>query len=198
MLVFLHFLFLWSSLHQATAATASQIPLRPMQPNPLLSSQLKTRIQGILDDWKTSDFILAVTKKGEDGSFHEEYASFGRNAYDPKTTMFSVASNTKQFTAITVALLMEDEAVKDRFPLGWRTPLKSVFPDFELADPMQTDRLTFQDALSHFSGLPRHDMMNGDVAEKGREVMRLLPPGCCIADRTNRIFSANCDIFNLQ
>jgi CubicO group peptidase (beta-lactamase class C family) len=171
MLLFVH-LSIFGSLWSLPTA-AFQTPFEPMHHEPLLSPQLKTRIQDILDDWKSSDFILAVTKKQEDGTFREEYASFGRNAYDPQSTMFSIASNTKQFTALTVALLMEDEAVKDRFPLGWRTPLKSVLPDFKLADPADTEHLTLGDALSHLSGLPRHDLLPGDVAKHGREVMRV-------------------------
>ena len=161
-------LVLLSILFEASAAF--QLPLAVMPADSLIPPALQTRIQDVLDDWKSSDFILAVVKRDEDGNFREEYASFGSNQYDPKTTMYSIASNTKQFTALMIGLLMEDEEVKHRFPLGWRTPVKSVLTDLELADATATEHLTFIDALSHVSGLPRHDMMNGDVAEKGREV----------------------------
>ncbi len=43
-------------------------------------------------------------------------------------------------------------------PLGWRTPISSLIrDDFVLEDGWATAHLTLEDALSHRTGLPRHD-----------------------------------------
>lgn len=43
-------------------------------------------------------------------------------------------------------------------PLAWDTPIAQLIPDdFVLADPWATTHLTLEDALSHRTGLPRHD-----------------------------------------
>lgn len=43
-------------------------------------------------------------------------------------------------------------------PLDWTTPIAQIIPaDFVLADPWATEHITLEDALSHRTGLPRHD-----------------------------------------
>lgn len=61
---------------------------------------------------------------------------------------FPIASVTKTFTADLV-LELADAHMLDR-------PLRDVLPDFALADPEASTRLTPRDALCHFSGLPPH------------------------------------------
>jgi CubicO group peptidase (beta-lactamase class C family) len=61
---------------------------------------------------------------------------------------FPIASVTKTFTADLV-LGFADGQMLDR-------PIREVLPDFALADPDATTRMTPRDALCHFSGLPPH------------------------------------------
>lgn len=43
-------------------------------------------------------------------------------------------------------------------PLDWTTPIAGLIPDdFVLLDDWATAHLTLEDALSHRTGLPRHD-----------------------------------------
>jgi CubicO group peptidase (beta-lactamase class C family) len=65
-------------------------------------------------------------------------------------------STTKAFTAAATALVIEDTKSSES-PLKWDTPVSSVIrDDFVLADPEATANTTFEDALSHRSGLPDH------------------------------------------
>ncbi len=64
------------------------------------------------------------------------------------STRFPIASVTKTFTADLVLELAEEHLL-DR-------PIREILPDFALADPDATTRLTPRDALCHFSGLPPH------------------------------------------
>lgn len=66
-------------------------------------------------------------------------------------TRFAMASVTKSFTAMSVALLV------DEGKLEWDKPVREYMPEFILDDPYVTQHVTVRDMLSHRTGLPRHD-----------------------------------------
>jgi CubicO group peptidase (beta-lactamase class C family) len=66
-------------------------------------------------------------------------------------TRFAMASVTKSFTAMSVALLV------DEGKLEWDKPVREYMPEFILDDPYATQHVTVRDMLSHRTGLPRHD-----------------------------------------
>ena len=67
-------------------------------------------------------------------------------------TRFAMASVTKSFTAMSVALLV------DEGKLEWDKPVREYMPEFILDDAYVTQHLTVRDMLSHRTGLPRHDL----------------------------------------
>jgi CubicO group peptidase (beta-lactamase class C family) len=67
-------------------------------------------------------------------------------------TRFAMASVTKSFTAMSVALLV------DAGKLEWDKPVREYMPEFILDDPYVTQHVTLRDMLSHRTGLPRHDL----------------------------------------
>jgi len=62
-------------------------------------------------------------------------------------TLFGIASNSKVFTAVALALLVEDGK------LEWDAPVVRFMPAFQLWDPWVTRELTVRDLLVHRSGL---------------------------------------------
>lgn len=62
-------------------------------------------------------------------------------------TLFGIASNTKAFTAASVALLVDDKK------LGWDDRVIQHMPEFRVDDPFVTNELTVRDLLSHRGGL---------------------------------------------
>ncbi|MCK4823678.1 serine hydrolase, partial [bacterium] len=68
-------------------------------------------------------------------------------------TLFPIASCTKAFTAMSVALLV------DEGKLDWDKPVREYLPTFKLQDKFASEHMTPRDLLTHRSGLPRHDMM---------------------------------------
>lgn len=62
-------------------------------------------------------------------------------------TLFGIASNSKVFTAVALALLVEDGK------LEWDAPVVRFMPAFQLWDPWVTRELTVKDLLVHRSGL---------------------------------------------
>lgn len=67
-------------------------------------------------------------------------------------------STTKAFTATTLGLLLASPPpTAPRVPLSWKTPISSLLPTFITSSPWATSHLTLDDAVSHRTGLPRHD-----------------------------------------
>lgn len=62
-------------------------------------------------------------------------------------TRFQIASNTKAFTAVALAILVEDGKVE------WDAPVTRYLPGFAMHDPFVTRELTVRDLLVHRSGL---------------------------------------------
>jgi CubicO group peptidase (beta-lactamase class C family) len=76
------------------------------------------------------------------------------------STLFYAGSTTKAFTAAIMSLLVEDN---ENYPqVQWDTPIHQLIPDdFVLENEYATNHTTIEDALSHRSGLPRHDQAYG-------------------------------------
>lgn len=109
-------------------------------------------IERSMDSWNCPGAAVAVVKGNE--ILHQ--GAYGlRNVEEdlPLTinTRFSMASVTKSFTAMSVALLV------DEGKLAWDEPVRKYMPEFILRDPYVTEHVTLRDMLSHRTGLPRHD-----------------------------------------
>ena len=62
-------------------------------------------------------------------------------------TLFEVASNSKAFTAVALAMLV------DEGKLAWDDPVIKHLPDFQMYDAYVTREMTVRDLLVHRSGL---------------------------------------------
>lgn len=62
-------------------------------------------------------------------------------------TLFGIASNTKAFTAASLAMLV------DQGKLAWDDPVIQYLPSFQMYDPYVTREMTVRDLLVHRSGL---------------------------------------------
>jgi len=90
------------------------------------------------------------------------------------STLFHTASTTKSFTAAAISLLI-DESANSSEAFSWQTPLaKLMREDFVLPDEYATLHATFEDALSHRTGMPRHDQIWNGINMTVRDVARNL------------------------
>lgn len=65
-------------------------------------------------------------------------------------TLFPIASNTKAFTAMALAMLVNEGKIK------WDAPVINYLPWFRMSDPWVTAQMTVRDLLVHHSGIPAY------------------------------------------
>jgi CubicO group peptidase (beta-lactamase class C family) len=65
--------------------------------------------------------------------------------------MFTIASNTKLFTAVAAGMLVEEGK------LTWDRPIKESVPTIEFYDSYLNNTVTLRDMLAHRTGITRHD-----------------------------------------
>lgn len=125
------------------------------------AASLQTKLLGLdqfmtgqLEQWKGVGAAVAVVHKDQViWSKGYGYRDLEAGLEVTPGTLFAIGSSTKSFTAAAAAQLV-DEGLLD-----WDTPVKTYLPDFQMYDPVATERLTIRDMLCHRSGLPRHEMV---------------------------------------
>lgn len=130
--------------------------------------------EATLEEWNVPGAAIAVVADGA-----VVYArGFGlrdvaRGLETTSRTTFAIASATKAFTTLALAILV-DEGLLD-----WDKPVRAYLPSFALYDSVATERLTPRDLVTHRSGLPAHDLMPINSPFSRREIverLRHLPP----------------------
>jgi CubicO group peptidase (beta-lactamase class C family) len=81
-------------------------------------------------------------------------------------TIFQIASCTKAFLAMLIAMLMGDGVI------DWDQPVHRYVPYFRLADPLADQNITIRDMLCHRTGLSRHDLLWYKSPLEPEEVIR--------------------------
>jgi CubicO group peptidase (beta-lactamase class C family) len=115
-------------------------------------SDFPAYIQNAMPSWPCPGVAIAIVR----GSEVLLQAAYGLADVDRQETLtadhrFAMASVTKSFTAMSVALLV------DEGKLEWDKPVHEYMPEFILHDSYITRNVTVRDMLSHRTGLPRHD-----------------------------------------
>lgn len=111
------------------------------------------RLDSLLAEWSVPGLAVSVIH----GDAVLQRSAHGQAVLEPATpvtpdTRFPIASMTKSFTAMMIALLVADGE------LEWDKPVRHYLPEFILKDAYATRHITVRDMLSHRSGLPRHDL----------------------------------------
>ena len=117
-----------------------------------LPENLDALVREAMEEWQVPGLALAVTLDGE-GDWVRAYGLRDVEADLPVTedTQFILCSVTKSFTALGLAMLVDEAR------LDWAKPVRDYLPEFRLQDAVVTERVTTIDLLCHNTGLPRHD-----------------------------------------
>ena len=119
-----------------------------------LIPELDTLAADAMAEWQVPAVTLAVVQNGETVLLRA-WGQRDVEAALPATpdTQFLICSITKTFTATALALLVDEGR------LDWTKPVREYIPEFQLHDPVATERVAVRDLLCHHSGLPRHDWL---------------------------------------
>ncbi len=114
--------------------------------------------------WNVPGMSIAIVKNGEI-VFAEGYGVRDINTKEKvdANTLFSVASNTKTFTATAIGILVEEGK------MNWNDKVVDYLPWFKLYDPYVTQNITIRDLLCHRSGLAT---FSGDLIWYGSNYSR--------------------------
>ncbi|KEQ62188.1 beta-lactamase/transpeptidase-like protein, partial [Aureobasidium melanogenum CBS 110374] len=137
----------------------------PESEDVLLDAGFDKFILQLCDTLHIPGISVAVVHKHSVGSKGYGYAVLPDIKATPDTLWFT-GSTTKAFTAAAAALMVQDTI---EYPeISWSSSLSTLLPgNFALEDDYYTSHITLEDALSHRSGLPRHDLAYG--WSEGRE-----------------------------
>ncbi|KAF8888605.1 beta-lactamase/transpeptidase-like protein [Infundibulicybe gibba] len=142
----------------------SQAPFNKVGEKPALDANIESFIHGVLDEWNSPGGVaVAVVRMNDQGTWNVETKGYGRAKADgtpvDENTLFSIASNSKLFTAIATGLLVSNETLEPR--VEWSSKIASLIPGWELMDPIATQESTILDLMGHRTGQPRDDLMYG-------------------------------------
>ncbi|KAG7095302.1 hypothetical protein E1B28_006068 [Marasmius oreades] len=150
----------------------------------ILTPQIDQFIEGTLSSWNSPGGVsVAVVQLDKlDGLWTVETKGYGianlaENKPVTEDSLFCIASNSKLFTTLATGILISNKTIST--PITWDTKIKSILPDlWELQDRVATSESTITDAMSHRTGLPRHDLMytRNDTTISILERLRHLKP----------------------
>src|SRR5579884_1772344 len=136
-----------------------------------------TRLEGYADfvratmqEWKLPGVAIGLVRDGE-VVLAQGFGKRDREAGQDVTphTIFGIASCTKAFVALALAMLV------DEGKLDWDAPLRNYLPGFKLSDSVASERATTRDVLSHRTGLPGHDLVAYGTQLSAEELLKRLP-----------------------
>jgi CubicO group peptidase (beta-lactamase class C family) len=107
-----------------------------------------------LKSWHVPGAALAIVKDDQilllQGFGVRELGQPGRVTLD---TVFPIASCTKTFTTLALAMLV------DEGKLRWDDPVRKHVDFFHLADPLADANVTLRDLVTHRTGVGRHELL---------------------------------------
>ncbi len=105
-------------------------------------------------EWKVPGLAIAIVRN-DSVVLAKGYGvkSLGKPDRVDEHTLFAIGSSSKAFTALAMAMLVDQGKVR------WDDPATKYLPGLQLYDPYATRELTVRDLLTHRSGLSRGDLL---------------------------------------
>jgi CubicO group peptidase (beta-lactamase class C family) len=135
----------WIPLLLVVHAVAAAAPLHAQRPD---LAALDGYIAAAREAWGVPGLAVAIVKDGS--TVHAKgYGTrdMRRGGAVDEHTLFAIASNTKAFTAATLAILVDEGRLR------WDDRVQDHLPWFQLYDPYVSREMRIRDLLSHRSGL---------------------------------------------
>ncbi len=118
------------------------------------SSAIDALVKDALKQWRVPGLALAIVRDDR-LLFIQGYGVRQVGRADPVTpdTVFPLASCTKPFTSLAIAMLVGEDK------MAWDEPVRKHVPFFHLADQWANANVTIRDLLCHRTGIGSHDML---------------------------------------
>ena len=167
------------------ALAASMIIVGAVSARPALAQEpfpgIDAYITKAMADWKVPGLAIAVVR-GDSVIYAKGYGvrKVGTTDAVDDRTLFEIGSSSKSFTATLVAMMVSDGKMR------WDDRLAKYLPDLQLQDPVANAEVTLRDALSHRTGLARHDfswMSSGASREELLRRAKFIKPGAAFRTR---------------
>ncbi|KAM0439950.1 hypothetical protein ACHAPT_001050 [Fusarium lateritium] len=133
--------------------------------NPLIE-ELAEFVKEKLEEWKVPGVSIGVIDNDQVFTAGYGTATLPDTPATPETLWYA-GSTTKAFTGAVIAQLI----ASNKYPAldkGWQTTISSILrEDFVLQDEWATNHLTLEDAVSHRTGMPRHDQSTSRLLDDG-------------------------------
>ncbi|OCH90092.1 beta-lactamase/transpeptidase-like protein [Obba rivulosa] len=137
-----------------------------------ITAELWDRVESLRKKANVPGVAFGVVRLRDSQVPETEFGTWGLKTEDGESatpdTLYSIGSCSKAFASASLGLLMDDFASgrnRTELPpsvkeLTWDTKIASLLPSYEwgLQDPYATAKASLRDALSHMSGLGRHDL----------------------------------------
>lgn len=106
-------------------------------------------------DWQIPGMAIAIVKDDK-VVFARGFGvrELGKPEKVDENTLFAIASNSKAYTATSLAMMVDEGKLK------WDDKVTQYVPEFQMYDPYVTREMTVRDLVSHRSGL---DTFSGDL-----------------------------------
>ncbi|KAL6890757.1 beta-lactamase/transpeptidase-like protein [Trichoderma evansii] len=139
--------------HNGQKPITSQEPTASGNP---LTSEFADFVLEILDTWKVPGVAVAVIDGDEIYAEGYGYATLPDVPATPETLWYGASTTKSQVAAVLSAMIHSGNF--SALSQGWQTPISSIIrDDFVLQDEWATNHITLEDAVSHRTGMPRHD-----------------------------------------
>jgi len=115
---------------------------------PLTSSEIDRLVEHTMKTFRVPGMAVAVVKDGK--VIHSKgygVISINTGKKVDENTLFGIASNSKAFTAATLAILVDEKK------LSWDDKVIQYIPEFRMYNSYVTEDFTIRDLLTHRSGL---------------------------------------------
>jgi CubicO group peptidase (beta-lactamase class C family) len=152
----------------------SPLALLLTMPAPVAAQKVDSAaIDALLKDdlrfWKSPGMAVVIVR-GDQVVYLNGLGVRDINGKDPVTpdTVFPLASCSKAFTALAVAMLV------DTGKMSWDDPVRKHVEFFHLSDPLADANVTIRDLMCHRTGVGSHDLLWYRTTRKREEIIRAL------------------------
>ncbi len=151
----------------ALAQSSKAAALKAAQERTAEIKELDAFVTKGLKDWNIPGLSVSVVKN-DTVVFSKGYGvrALGKDDAVDDQTLFGIMSTTKAFTAMALAMLVDEHKV------AWNDPVSKWLPQLEFPDVLATRELTVKDLLTHNTGLGNADLLwtRGDLSRD--EILR--------------------------